>query len=443
MAKKISDLPEATNIGTDDIVWVDKYENGQLKSKRFKLLSIFSKLKTVFGSSLFGSGDIDSPKDGKLYGRKDGDWEEVDNKSANVPSGTIFESLSGEDENYLPLDGREIDSVVYPVLHSLISPSHIEGVTKSTGAFTGYSKAGQDVRAVCLASVDSVLISTHIGNLVKYNFNTRQSLGISWSFQAPVTALHMTSDGRLFAAAGGVLYFSTDEGLSFEVVDDTPSFTGDIVYIESSESILLLGSKKEVFITPFDNYEFENISTSAGLGTIDITAIAFTEDIIIIGGRGAVRASFDLGASYTDLSSSSGFIGSSAPINILISKIGGIYIIGSRMLKHSIDSGINFYNYSLALGPSYTLTSLLERDGIITIAGTGVAFSFADSNSEILDFVNLTQEFKFTSSTEMIRGTAINLDANRTFYTSNNRAFIYHIEEAAFLPERADFLIKV
>lgn len=99
MAKKISDLPEATNIETDDIVWVDKYENGQLKSKRFKLLSIFSKLKTVFGSSLFGSGDIDSPKDGKAYGRKDGEWLQILENLEGLNTDNLAE---GDDNKYFP-----------------------------------------------------------------------------------------------------------------------------------------------------------------------------------------------------------------------------------------------------------------------------------------------------------------------------------------------------
>lgn len=99
MAKKISDLPETTNIELDDIVWVDKYENGELKSKRFKLLSIFSKLKSVFGGSLFGTGDIDSPKDGKAYGRKDGDWSQV---LENLSDQTTDDLREGENNKYFP-----------------------------------------------------------------------------------------------------------------------------------------------------------------------------------------------------------------------------------------------------------------------------------------------------------------------------------------------------
>lgn len=99
MAKKISDLPETTNIELDDIVWVDKFENGQLKSKRFKLLSIFSKLKTVFGSSLFGSGDIDSPKDGKAYGRKDGEWLQILENLEGLNTDDLEE---GDDNKYFP-----------------------------------------------------------------------------------------------------------------------------------------------------------------------------------------------------------------------------------------------------------------------------------------------------------------------------------------------------
>lgn len=99
MAKKISDLPETTNIELDDIIWVDKYENGELKSKRFKLLSIFSKLKSVFGGSLFGSGDIDSPKDGKAYGRKDGEWTRL---LENLEGLNTDDLAEGENNKYFP-----------------------------------------------------------------------------------------------------------------------------------------------------------------------------------------------------------------------------------------------------------------------------------------------------------------------------------------------------
>lgn len=72
--KKITELPELSNPTPDDVVMLDSVENGQFKSKRFKLLSLLGLTKTIFGQSIAGTGNIDAPLTGESYVRRMGNW---------------------------------------------------------------------------------------------------------------------------------------------------------------------------------------------------------------------------------------------------------------------------------------------------------------------------------------------------------------------------------
>lgn len=89
---KMDELTEVFNVGENDNVWVDQMENGLRKSKKFGILRLLNKLKTIFGESLIGSGDIDAPKDGKTYGRKMGNWTVVSESSVLFDVGYYFKN---------------------------------------------------------------------------------------------------------------------------------------------------------------------------------------------------------------------------------------------------------------------------------------------------------------------------------------------------------------